>query len=52
MKTRSLLIDISNSWTKLGLSQNGRVRKVDSLPTPSLSPTLLKSWLKTYQPSH
>jgi type III pantothenate kinase len=52
MKHPNLLIDISNSFTKVALGQGSAVRKVASSETPLLSASLLRKWLKEFAPGH
>jgi type III pantothenate kinase len=52
MKKPNLLIDISNSWTKVGLGQGSTVRKAATVETPRLSAALLRKWINTHQPGH
>jgi type III pantothenate kinase len=51
MNQPNLLIDISNSWTKVALGRGIKVRKVATIETPRLSPADLKQWLSTYSPA-
>jgi type III pantothenate kinase len=52
MKRPNLLIDVSNSWTKVALGRGSRVHKILSCPTPQLSSSLIKEWRNTHQPAH
>lgn len=43
---RFLLVDISNSFTKLAVAERGRIGKIVRLPTPDLSATQISDFLK------
>ena len=47
-----LLIDISNSWTKVGLATPKRIRKIASVETSTLHSTHLKKWWRDLNPAH
>lgn len=52
MKQSVLLIDISNSWTKVGVGYGKKVTKLTSIKTNSLSAKQLKTWVSKFQVSH
>lgn len=52
IKQPVLLIDISNSWTKVGLGYGKKVTKVLSLQTCSLTSKLIKNWVSKYRVKH
>lgn len=41
---RVLLVDVSNSFTKVAVARNGIIGKVHRLPTPDLTPSCLRSF--------
>jgi type III pantothenate kinase len=52
MKRPNLLIDISNSWTKIGLGNGPTVRKTETTETSLLSRRMIQQWLKRYNPEY
>jgi type III pantothenate kinase len=50
--SKTLLIDVSNSWTKVAWGRGLKVQKTALCETPQLNATLIQQWIKKHRPDH